>query len=120
MLNNITISGRLTADPELRYTNTSKPVTSFTLAVDRDGKNAGTDFISCVAWNHTAEFVSKWFSKGGMAIVNGRLQMRNYEDKNGNKRTAAEVVANSVYFAGAKKSESAFEAMDEEPGELPF
>ena len=105
-LNTISISGRLTKDVELRYTTTNKPVATFTLAVDRDGKDAGTDFINCVAWSHTAEFVSKWFTKGSPAIVIGRLQTRSYEDKNGNKRTATEVVANSVYFAGDKKSDN--------------
>lgn len=103
-LNTISISGRLTKDVELRVTNTGKPVATFTLAVDRDGKDAGTDFINCVAWSHTAEFVNRYFSKGNGAIVTGRLQIRGYEDKNGNKRTAAEVVANSVYFAGDKKT----------------
>ena len=126
-LNTISISGRLTKDVELRYTTTNKPVATFTLAVDRDGKDAGTDFINCVAWSHTAEFVSKWFTKGSPAIVIGRLQTRSYEDKNGNKRTATEVVANSVYFAGDKKNENTeyaapaqFEEVNDEDGDLPF
>ena len=124
-LNTISISGRLTKDVELRVTNTGKPVATFTLAVDRDGKDAGTDFINCVAWSHTAEFVSKWFTKGSPAIVIGRLQTRSYEDKNGNKRTATEVVANSVYFAGDKKNDNTeytaaqFEEISDEDT-LPF
>lgn len=126
-LNTISISGRLTADPELRYTQTDKPVATFTLAVDRNGRDAGTDFINCVAWNNTALFVEKYFAKGGGAIVTGRLQMRNYEDRNGNKRTAAEVVANNVYFAGDKKAtdtmrprEQFAEMTGDDDGELPF
>jgi single-strand DNA-binding protein len=100
--------GRLTRDPELRRTNSGAAVTSFTLAVDRDfGKNESgekeTDFIECVAWKHTAEFVSKYFSKGRMAIVAGRLQMRKWTDKDGNKRVSAEVVADNVYFGDSKK-----------------
>ena len=104
-LNHISLSGRLTKDVELRYTNSGKPVASFTLAVDRDFGDKATDFINCVAWDKTAEFVNKYFGKGKMAIVAGRLQMREYTDRDGNKRTAAEVVANNVYFAESKKSE---------------
>lgn len=111
MLNRITIMGRLTANPELRRTGTGVAVTSFTLAVDRDyaGKEGGekeTDFIDCVAWRNTGEFVDKYFSKGRVAVVSGRLQIRNYVDKDGNKRKAAEVIADSVYF-GDSKSNSA-------------
>ena len=106
-LNHISICGRLTKDVELRYTNTNKAVASFTLAVDRDFGDKTTDFINCVAWEKTAEFVSKYFSKGKLAIVAGRLQMREYTDRDGNKRTAAEVVANNVYFAESKKNEQA-------------
>lgn len=122
MLNTITICGRMTTDPTLRYTQTQKPVASFTLAVDRDGRNAETDFIDCVAWNNTANFVNSYFSKGSSAIVTGRLQIRSYTDKNGNKRTAAEVVANSVYFAGDKKKDNAPAQFEEisDSDELPF
>lgn len=108
MLNHITIMGRLTRDPDLRYTQSQTPVTSFTLAVDRDysSKDTGekqTDFIDCVAWRSTAEFVSKYFSKGRMAVVSGRLQLRDWTDKDGNKRRSAEVVAENVYFGDSKK-----------------
>ena len=109
MLNHITIMGRLTRDPELRRTGSGVAVTSFTLAVDRDipNKETGekeTDFIDCNAWRGTGEFVAKHFSKGSMAIVSGRLQIRNWTDKEGNKRRSAEVVADSVYFGDSKKS----------------
>ena len=109
MLNHITIMGRLVRDPELRRTGSGVAVTSFTLAVDRDynpkdGAEKETDFIDCNAWRGTAEFVSKHFSKGSMAIVSGRLQIRNWTDKEGNKRRSAEVVADSVYFGDSKKS----------------
>ena len=108
MLNQIVIMGRLTRDPELRRTGSGIAVTSFTLAVDRDfsGKDGGekeTDFIDCVAWRQTGEFVSKYFSKGRMAVVAGRLQIRGWTDKDGNKRRAAEVIADSVYFGDSKK-----------------
>ena len=110
MLNHITIMGRLTRDPELRRTGTGVAVTSFTLAVDRDfGKNENgekeTDFIDCVAWRQTGEFVGKYFAKGRMAVVSGRLQIRSYTDKEGNKRRVAEVVADNVYFGDSKKEE---------------
>ena len=108
MLNHITIMGRLTKDVELRRTGSGIAVASFTLAVDRDRKNeAGekeTDFIDCNAWRSTGEFVSKYFQKGSMAIVSGRLQIRTWTDKEGNKRRNAEVVADSVYFGDSKKS----------------
>ena len=107
MLNHITIMGRLTKDPELRRTQSGHAVASFALAVDRDftGKDSEkeTDFIDCVAWRATADFVSKYFSKGRMAAVSGRIQTRNYTDKDGNKRKAVEVVADNVYFADSKK-----------------
>ena len=107
-LNHITIMGRLTKDVELRRTGSGIAVASFTVAVDRDRKNeAGekeTDFIDCVAWRQTGEFVSKYFNRGSTAVVSGRLQIRNYTDKEGNKRRAAEVVADSVYFGDSKKS----------------
>ena len=110
MLNHITIMGRLTRDPELRRTGSGVAVTSFTLAVDRDfnpkdGGEKEVDFIDCHAWRGTAEFISKYFQKGSMAIVSGRLQIRNWTDKDGNKRRNAEVVADSVYFGDSKKSD---------------
>ena len=108
MLNHITIMGRLTRDPELRRTGTGVAVASFTLAVDRDfgGRDGGereTDFIDCVAWRQTGEFVSKYFTKGRMAVVSGRLQIRSWTDKDGNKRRTAEVVADNVYFGDSKR-----------------
>ena len=138
MLNKIAIMGRMTSDPELRHTNSGTPVASFTIAVDRDFKsNSGekeTDFIDTVAWRSTAEFVSKYFSKGRMAVVSGRLQMRKWTDKDGNKRTTAEVVAENVYFADSKKENSgdygnapqypepqqAFTDITDDDEELPF
>lgn len=109
MLNKIVIMGRLTRDVELRYTQSEKPVASFTLAVERDysgSRDKQTDFIDCVAWNNTAQFVDKYFGKGSMAIVSGRLQLREWTDKGGNKRRTAEVVAESVYFGESKKASS--------------
>jgi single-strand DNA-binding protein len=108
MLNHIVIMGRLTADPELRRTGSGIAVASFTVAVDRDRKNENgerdTDFVDCVAWRATGEFVAKYFTKGSMVVVTGRLQIRNWTDKDGNKRRSAEVVADNVYFGEAKKS----------------
>ena len=109
MLNHITIMGRLTRDPELRRTGSGVAVTSFTLAVDRDynpkdGGEKEVDFIDCNAWRNTGEFVAKHFTKGRMAVVSGRLQIRNWTDRDGNKRRSAEVVADSVYFGDSKKS----------------
>ena len=109
MLNHIIIMGRLTRDPELRRTGSGTAVASFTLAVDRDfaGKDGGekeTDFIDCVAWRQTAEFVSKYFTKGRMACVSGRLEIRSWTDKDGNKRRNAEVNADNVYFADSKNA----------------
>ena len=107
MLNTITIMGRMTRDPELRRTGTGTAVTSFTLAVDRDFKAENgekeTDFIDCVAWRNTGEFVDKYFSKGRMAVVTGRLQIRSWKDKDGNNRRTAEVIADSVYFGDSKQ-----------------
>ena len=141
MLNKIIIMGRLTRDPELRRTGSGTAVTSFSLACDRDFKSQSgdkeTDFIEVVAWKNTAEFVSKYFSKGRMAVVDGRLQIRDWTDKAGNKRTTAEVVADNVYFADSKRSESDdnqkenfnalsgrlsddFVPISEEDGEIPF
>ncbi len=155
MLNHIVIMGRLTRDPELRYTQSQVPVASFTVAVDRDfsGRDGGerqTDFINCVAWRQSAEFVSKYFHKGSMAVVSGRLQIRQYQDREGNNRTAAEVVSDNVYFgesrrdsdnrasgdsgysnasysrsyeaprAAAASNPSPFSELSEDEGELPF
>lgn len=110
MLNKIFIMGRLTRDPELRRTNNGTAVTSFTLAVDRDFKNADgtkeTDFIDVVSWRSTAEFAAKHFTKGRMAVVEGRLQMRDWTDKNGNKRRNSEVITDNVYF-GDSRSDNA-------------
>ena len=141
MLNHITIMGRLTRDPEMRNTQSGVSVASFTLAVDRDfgGRDGGekqTDFIDCTAWRHTAEFVSKYFSKGRMAVVSGRLQIDNYTDNDGNKRKSAKVVADNIYFGDSKKdgtsggqsdeaasftpAPSGFVTVDVDSGELPF
>ena len=148
MLNHITLMGRLTRDPELRYTQSQVPVASFTLAVDRDfggrdGSDRQTDFIDIVAWRSTAEFVSKYFTKGSMAVVSGRLQIRDWTDREGNKRRSAEVVADNVYFGESKRSReengggnyrsndsyqsfdsapaaSAFSDLSDTDGELPF
>ena len=133
MLNTCTIMGRLTRDPELRRTGTGVAVTSFTLAVDRDfsskeGGEKETDFIDCVAWRNTGEFVEKYFSKGRMAIVSGRLQIRNYTDKEGNNRRTAEIVADNVYFGDSKNSSAGpstvpaqnFTALEIPDYELPF
>ena len=140
-LNKIFLQGRLTRDPELRRTGSGTAVTSFSLACDRDFKSQSgekeTDFIEVVAWKNTAEFVSKYFSKGRMAVVEGRLQIRDWTDKAGNKRTTAEVVADNVYFADSKRCESNdnqkenfnalsgrlsddFVPISEEDGEIPF
>ena len=149
MLNHIVIMGRLTRDPELRYTQSQVPVASFTVAVDRDfsGRDGGerqTDFINCVAWRQSAEFVSKYFHKGSMAVVSGRLQIRQYQDREGNNRTAAEVVSDNVYFGESRRRDgdtgstshstysydagkssspaptSAFSELDDGDEELPF
>ena len=146
MLNHITIMGRITRDPELRRTGSGIAVAGFTVAVDRDfsGKDGGekeTDFIDCVAWRQTGEFVSKYFTKGSMIVVSGRLQMRSWTDKDGNKRRTAEVVAENVYFGDSKRSGDAgntsapaygsysapaaqpvqdFTELDDVDGQLPF
>lgn len=151
MLNHIVLMGRLVANPELRHTGNGISVVSFTIAVDRDyaDKQSGqkeTDFVDIVAWRNTAEFVSKYFSKGRMAVVSGRLQMRKWEDKEGHKRTSAEVLAESVYFGDSKKDDQGgtydnrpyvgggrkandtemdamtgeYPVVDDEDGELPF
>ena len=108
MLNHIVLMGRLTRDPELRYTQSQIPVATFRLAVDRDfgrGEEKQTDFIDCVAWRQTGEFVSKYFQKGSMAVVSGRLQIRDWTDRDGNKRRSAEVVVDNVYFGESKRRE---------------
>lgn len=105
MLNHITIMGRLTRDPEMRRTNSGTAVASFTIACERDFGNNGekeTDFVDVVAWRNTGEFVSKYFTKGRMAVVSGRLQIRAWNDKDGNKRKTAEIVADNVYFGDSK------------------
>lgn len=131
MINRITIGGRITADPELRTTGTGTSVTSFAIACDRDFKNKqsgekGVDFVEIVAWRATAEFICKYFGKGRMIIVDGRLQMRDWTDKDGNKRRSAEVVADNAYF-GDSKSESKqsepsvnWEEIGNDEGGLPF
>ena len=124
MLNKIIVMGRLVRDPELRRTNSGTAVASFTIACDRDFKSDGgereADFIECVAWRNTAEFVSKYFTKGRMAVVSGRLQTRNWTDKEGNKRKATEIVAESVYFADSKREElQSYAAPQESFAELP-
>ena len=110
MLNHIVLMGRLTRDPELRYTQSNVPVVTFSLAVDRGFRNANegqqtVDFINIVAWRNTAEFVSKWFRKGQLVAVTGRIQVRSWKDKDGNNRTTTEVVADECFFAESKKSE---------------
>ena len=111
MLNHIVLMGRLTRDPELRRTGSGVAVASFSLAVDRDFASQNgekeTDFVDIVAWRNTAEFVSKYFAKGRMAVVSGRLQIRNWQDKDGNKRRSAEVVADNVYFGDSKRDGAA-------------
>jgi single-strand DNA-binding protein len=147
MLNKIILMGRLTRDPELRRTQSGTAVTSFSLAVDRDFKSQGgekeTDFIDVVAWRNTAEFVSRYFTKGRMAVVEGRLQIRDWTDRDGGKRRSAEVIAENVYFGDSKREggsdysaapaysaprgyaapmggQSDFAEIGEEDGELPF
>ena len=112
MLNHIVIMGRLTRDPELRYTQSQTPVASFTVAVDRDfgnreGGERQTDFIDCVAWRQTAEFVNKYFQKGSMAVVSGRLQIRDWTDREGGKRRSAEIVVDNMYFGESKRRDGA-------------
>ena len=137
MLNKIILMGRLTRDPEKRYTRQGTPVASFSLAVDRDYKEQGrnerpTDFIDCTAWRGTADLVSKYFTKGRMAVVEGRLQIREWTDKDGNKRRSAWVQADNVYFGDSNAVESKSDSSHEdstgdefaelsgEDGELPF
>lgn len=131
MLNKIFIMGRLTREPELRRTQGGNAVTRFALAVDRDFKSADgtkeTDFIDVVAWRNTAEFAAKYFTKGRMAVVDGRLQMRDWTDKEGNKRRSAEVVADNIYFGDSKREDApagnsapTFEEIEDDDGDLPF
>lgn len=133
MLNKILLMGRLVRDPELRHTGSGTAVASFTLAVDRDYKTQNgekeTDFIDIVAWRSTAEFVSKYFIKGRMAVVEGRLQIRDWTDKDGGRRRSAEVVADNVYFGDSKRPVSDSDTQrlgeftelpPEEDGRLPF
>lgn len=126
MLNKTTVMGRLTRDPELRRTGSGTAVTSFTIACDRDYKSDSgereADFFDCVAWRSTAEYVSKYFTKGRMAVVAGRLQTREWTDKNGNKRKATEIVAESVYFGDSKREgggQQSYAAPQESFAELP-
>lgn len=135
MLNNIVIMGRLTADPVLRRTQNGVAVASFTLACERDfapqGADKETDFFDIVSWRYTAEFVEKYFSKGQMAIVTGRLQIRNWEDKEGNKRRSAEILADHVYFGEGKRDratqseqqydpQGGFSEIEDDDPNLPF
>ncbi|MCQ2418784.1 MAG: single-stranded DNA-binding protein [Clostridia bacterium] len=123
MLNHIVLMGRLTRDPELRRTGSGTAVASFSIAVDRDfaaqGAERETDFIDIVAWRNTAEFVSKYFTKGRMAVVSGRLQIRNWNDKEGNKRRTAEVVADNVYFGDSKRDGAPAEQGFSAPASAP-
>ena len=124
MLNKVVVMGRMVRNPELRRTNSGTAVASFTIACDRDFKSDGgereADFIECVAWRNTAEFVSKYFTKGRMAVVSGRLQTRNWTDKEGNKRKATEIVAESVYFGDSTREElQSYAAPQESFAELP-
>ena len=131
MLNHIVIMGRLTRDPELRQIGSGVSVANFSVAVDRDfskGEEKETDFIDCVAWRHTGEFVSKYFTKGRMIVVSGRLQIRSWTDKDGNKRRTAEVVADNCYFGDSKNAGAAttpspagdYAEIAEPDAELPF
>lgn len=124
MLNNCNIMGRICKDIEMRYTQQGKPVCSFTIACDRDFDKDKCDFIPCTAWGKTAEFASKYFRKGSLAVVTGQLQMRDWEDKNGNKRRNAEIIVGSMYFGSNKQAgenTNGFVEVDEEDdGDLPF
>lgn len=131
-LNKIFLIGRLVADPDSRQTPSGVPVTTFRIAVDRDRKNKETgereaDFVTIVAWRSTAEFVSQHFTKGRMAVVEGRLQIRPYTDKDGNKRNATEVVAENIYFGDSRPQQEQtpavtddFSELDDSDGDLPF
>ena len=131
MLNKAILNGRLTKAPELKQTNSGKSVCGFTIAVDRSRDREKTDFIPIVAWGKTAEFVNQWFGKGDLITIVGRIEVRNYDDKNGNKRTATEIIAEEVLFGGSKStgqgSENAaqrnvagLEEVDDDGADLPF
>lgn len=137
MLNHIILMGRLTRDPELRHTQQGTSVASFTLAVERDraaqGEEKKTDFIDIVAWRNTADFVSKYFAKGRMAVVEGRLQLRDWTDRDGGRRRSAQVIADNVYFGDSRKESDSREPVDfrepqkdqfaelaDDDGDLPF
>jgi single-strand DNA-binding protein len=124
MLNKVVLMGRLVADPELRRTQSNTAVTSFRLAVDRtfarQGEQKQTDFIDIVAWQNTAEFVSRWFRKGTMAVVVGRLQTRKWTDRNGQNRVSVEVVAEEVYFGESKRSADGAQPSGRDDSDLPF
>ena len=122
MINNVTLMGRLTATPELRQTTTGKTVVSFCIAVERRFDRATSDFINIVAWNKTAEFVSKYFTKGDLIALTGSIQTRKYEYKDGNKRTVFEVLADDVSFCSAKREKSPEPEFEEikVSGDLPF
>ena len=131
MLNKAILNGRLTKAPELKQTNSGKSVCGFTIAVDRNRDREKTDFIPIVAWGKTAEFVNQWFGKGDLITIVGRIEVRTYEDKNGNKRTATEIIAEEVLFGGSKStgqgSENAaqrnlagLEEVDDDGADLPF
>lgn len=131
MLNKVILQGRLAADPDLRHTGNGTAVTTFRLAVERDYKNQstgerGADFINVAVWRGTAELVAKYLAKGRMALVDGRMQVREYTDKDGNRRYVTEVVASSIYFCDSKRNNTPasgpdeFKELDEDDGELPF
>ena len=130
MLNHITLMGRIGTDIELRKTGSGVSVASFTMAVDRDFKSGGgekeTDWVDCVAWRQTGEFIDKYFAKGRMIVVSGRLQIRNWQDKEGNKRKTAEVVVENAYFGDSKSAADTnvghkqFAPIEEADDQLPF
>ena len=123
MLNHIEIQGRLTKEPELRTTQAGTSVTSFTVACERDYQQGGkkeTDFIDCVAWRGTGEFVSKYFHKGSLIVVTGKLQSRKWQDREGKTKTAWEVLVDSAYFCESRRETTQFEEVAEDDGDLPF
>ena len=139
MLNHITIMGRLTADTELRRTTTGKAVVSFTIACDKPGKDSGASFIPCVAWEKTGEFINQYFSKGSAIVLEGRIESRQYETKDGQKRTVLELVASQAHFCGKKEEQTSnyvgfvpkdkvpeatpasdFAMLDDDDAQLPF
>lgn len=131
MLNKAILNGRLTKAPELKQTNSGKSVCGFTIAVDRNRDREKTDFINIVSWGKTAEFVNQWFGKGDLITIVGRIEVRNYEDKNGNKRTATEVIAEEALFGGSKSTDkgsensaqrnvAGLEEVDDDGADFPF